>query len=278
MAKIENLQVRTEAIDDPDDPRIAAYRDIRERDLAGRAGRFVAEGKVVLNVLLESRFETESVLVLENRLPGLLPALQNAPATVPIYVAGRDVMDAVAGFPIHRGILAIGKRRDDSNPGDLLGRIGEHATVIALIGISNHDNIGAIFRNAAAFDVSAVLMDSTCCDPLYRKAIRVSVGAALKVPFARVEDGCQMMELLRSQQFEALALTPGAEKDIAEIPHPGRLALMLGAEGTGLPSDILQHAKPARISMSAGLDSLNVATAGAIALHHFFKPDNAANR
>lgn len=278
MALSEIPPIRTETIVDPDDPRIAAYRDIKERDLAGRTGRFVAEGKVVLNVLLESRFKAESILILENRLAGLLPLLQNAPASLPIYIARRNVMDAVAGFPVHRGILAIGKRQDDHSAEDLLGRLGREATIVALIGISNHDNIGAIFRNAAAFDASAVLLDSTCCDPLYRKAIRVSVGAVLKVPFARVDNGFQMMKLLHAQQFEALALTPGAGKEITEIPHPGRLALMLGTEGTGLPADILQQARSARISMSAGLDSLNVATAGAIALHHFYKSDDAANR
>ncbi len=225
----------------------------------------------MLNVLLESRFETESVLVLENRLPGLLPLLQTAPSAVPVYVAHRDVMDAVAGFPIHRGILAIGKRQNDRHAEDLLGQLGDHATVIALIGISNHDNIGAISRNAAAFEASAILMDSTCCDPLYRKAIRVSVGAVLKVPFARVDSHQQMMTLLGETGFKMLALTPGANADVTELPHPGRLAVMLGTEGTGLPPDVLERAETARIAMSADLDSLNVATAGAIALHHFYR-------
>lgn len=269
MAKSEGQPVRTETIHDPDDPRIAAYRHVRERDLAGRAGRFIAEGKVVLKVLLESRFETESILVLENRMAGLLPVLQAAPATVPIYVARREVMDAVAGFPIHRGILAIGKRQDDRCAEDLLGGLGDRATVIALIGISNHDNMGAIFRNAAAFDASAVLMDSTCCDPLYRKAIRVSVGAALNVPFARVDDHLRMLALLEQMRFEPFALTPGSDTGLTDLTHPGRLALLLGTEGPGLPQSVIDRCRTVRIEMSSGLDSLNVATAGAIALHHF---------
>lgn len=271
MAENNNDQLDTLTVVDRDDPRIAAYRNIRERDLAGRAGRFVAEGKVVLKVLLESRFETESFLILENRLQGLMPILRQAQADVPIYVANRGVLDAVAGFPVHRGILAIGKRCDNLNAGELLACCSGRATVVALIGISNHDNMGAVFRNAAAFNAAAVLLDSTCCDPLYRKAIRVSVGAALKVPFAWVEDHHHMMSVLRETQFEPLALTPGAKTDLSDMPHPRRLALMLGTEGTGLPQDVLDQVSTAGIAMSSELDSLNVATAGAIALHHFYR-------
>ena len=173
------------AIDDADDPRIAAYRDIRERDLVGRQGRFVAEGKVVLDVLFSAgRFEAELALILDSRLAGMAATLAKAPAGMPVYVASRPVMDAVAGFPMHRGVLAIGRRRDDETPRSPACRPAARALVIALVGISNHDNMGAIFRNAAAFGADAVLLDETCCDPLYRKAIRVSVGAALKVPFA----------------------------------------------------------------------------------------------
>src|SRR5690606_3663563 len=131
------------------------------------------------------RFVADSVLVLENRLAGLEPTPATAPAGMPVYVASQEVMDQIAGFHIHRGILAIGRRGQEPDAVELIGSLPEEALVVVPIGISNHDNIGAIFRNAAAFEADAVLMDETCCDPLYRKAIRVSVGAALKVPFAR---------------------------------------------------------------------------------------------
>ena len=172
-------------IDDPADPRVAPYLAIRERDLAGRHGRFIAEGKVVLNVLFSARrFEAESLLVLENRLAGLAETLNHAPQAMPVYVASSTVMDAIAGFHIHRGVLAVGRKREPDRASTILDALPEQALVVVLVGISNHDNMGAIFRNAAAFGADAVLLDTTSCDPLYRKAIRVSVGAALKVPFA----------------------------------------------------------------------------------------------
>src|SRR4029079_2903478 len=137
---------------DAGDPRNAGYRDIRERDLVGRQGRFVAEGKVVLDVLFSARrFAAESALIRESRLSGMQPTLAKAPADMPVYVASRQVMDAVVGFPIHRGVLAIGRRRSDEHAPSLLSSLPRRALVVALIGIANHDNMGAIFRNAAGF-------------------------------------------------------------------------------------------------------------------------------
>ena len=166
-------------IDDPQDPRVAAYLDIRERDLTGRHGRFIAEGKVVLDVLLSAgRFAAESVLVLENRLAGLDEILRKAPPDLPVYVAASGVMDKIAGFHMHRGILAVGSKGTPQPAEALLKTLPAGALVVVLVGIANHDNMGSIFRNAAAFGADAVFLDATCCDPLYRKAIRVSVGAA----------------------------------------------------------------------------------------------------
>ena len=259
-------------IDDPDDPRIAGYRAIRERDLAGRDRRFVAEGKVVLNVLFSARrFEAESALILDRRLEGMKETLAAAPAGMPVYVAPQAVMDAVAGFHIHRGILALGLRRPDEDADALLASLPGDALVVALSGISNHDNVGAIFRNAAAFEADAVLLDATCCDPLYRKAIRVSVGAALKVPFAMLADEAALHAALDRHGFSQIALSPTGRDDIAAISREGRTALWLGSEGHGLPAATMARMRTARIAMSAGFDSLNVATAGAIALHRLWR-------
>jgi tRNA G18 (ribose-2'-O)-methylase SpoU len=255
-------------VDDPDDPRIAAYRDIRERDLVGRQGRFIAEGKVVLDLLLSTRrFEAESALILEARLPGMQRTLANAEADMPVYVVPRPVMDAVAGFPIHRGVLAIGRRRDEGSAEALLSSLAAHALVVVLVGIANHDNMGAIFRNAAAFGADAVLCDETCCDPLYRKAIRVSVGAALKVPFADAGPRERLVEMLAAAGFSQLALSPKGRTDIRDLTRRDRMALFLGTEGEGLPDDLMQRLETVRIPISPGFDSLNVATAAAIALH-----------
>jgi tRNA G18 (ribose-2'-O)-methylase SpoU len=257
-------------IDDPLDPRVAAYLDIRERDLAGRQGRFVAEGKVVLDMLLSaSRFSAESVLVLENRLPGLQDILRKAPADLPVYVAGSAVMDGIAGFHMHRGILAIGRKGDAPPAETLLHTLPADALVVVLVGIANHDNVGSIFRNAAAFGADAVLLDETCCDPLYRKAIRVSVGATLKVPFAFFADTAGFTATLARRDFAQFALSPRGRTDIREARKAKRLALYLGTEGEGLPDALLTCLQTVRIDMSPGFDSLNVAAASAIALHHF---------
>ncbi|TIL60638.1 MAG: RNA methyltransferase [Mesorhizobium sp.] len=262
--------MRSIRIDDPQDPRVAAYLDIRERDLAGRQGRFVAEGKVVLEMLLAAkRFAAESVLVLENRLAGLDATLRKAPADLPVYVAASEVMDRIAGFHMHRGILAIGRKGEAQPAEALLDALPARALIVVLVGIANHDNMGSIFRNAAAFGADAVFLDATCCDPLYRKAIRVSVGAALKVPFASFAETVGFTAALDRLGFGQFALSPRGQTDIRDAKRTERLALYLGTEGEGLPEMLLAGLRTVRIDMTEGFDSLNVAAASAIALHHF---------
>ncbi|SMH51590.1 TrmH family RNA methyltransferase [Mesorhizobium australicum] len=259
-------------ISDPDDPRIAAFRDIRERDLVGREGRFVAEGRVVLNVLLSAaRYETEAVLLLENRVGGLDELLPMIPDHVPVYVADAATMDGIAGFHIHRGILAIGRRPAQQPVADLLSSLPENALVVALAGISNHDNMGAIFRNAAAFGADAVVLDPTSCDPFYRKAIRVSVGAILKTPFATATSLDDMIGGLSAAGFQILALSPRGEMEIGEAPASARTALLLGSEGHGLPADLMSRLTTVRIPIAEDFDSLNVAAASAVALHRLWR-------
>jgi tRNA G18 (ribose-2'-O)-methylase SpoU len=255
-------------ITDPHDPRIAVYAQVRERDLVGRMGGFIAEGEVVLRVLLgpASRFRPASLLITEKRLARLEPMIAAVPAGVAVYAASQAVMDAVVGFPIHRGILAHGLRPPVAGAEALLGGLGPRAVVLALFGIANHDNIGGLFRNAAAFGVDAVLLDAACCDPLYRKAIRVSVGAALTVAFARLpaEDP---LALLERHGFTALALSPKGVEPVAGLARDVRTAVLLGAEGPGLPQDLLNRVRTVAIPMAPGWDSLNVAATSAIVLH-----------
>ncbi len=257
-------------IDDPDDPRIAAYTAVRERDLVGRGDGFIAEGEVVLRVLLSgsARAKPASVLIAENRLARLAPLLEPLAPDIPVYAASQGVMDAIVGFHIHRGILAHGQRPPDPGVSALLASLPARALVLALFGIANHDNMGGLFRNAAAFGADAVLLDATCCDPLYRKAIRVSVGAALKVPFAKLKPGEDVLAMLGEAGFEPLALTPAGAEPLASIRRPARAAVLLGAEGPGLPPELLARARAVSIPMALGWDSLNVAAASAIVLHH----------
>jgi tRNA G18 (ribose-2'-O)-methylase SpoU len=255
------------AVTDPLDRRLAPYRDVRERDLVGREGGFIAEGEVVLRVLIAGGgpCRAASLLVADKRLERLTPLIEALPDPVPVYVAAPAVMDAIVGFPIHRGILAHGLRAPDAGAKALLAGLPPRALVLALFGIANHDNMGGIFRNAAAFGADAVLVDSTSCDPLYRKSIRVSVGAALKLPFARLAE--DPLALLADAGFTALALSPRGAEPLAGLARPDRVCVLLGAEGPGLPDALLAGARTVAIPMAPGWDSLNVAAASAIILH-----------
>lgn len=261
------------ALDRVDDPALEPYARMRERDLArrgedGRGGLFVAEGEVVVRLLAaRGRFAIRSVLLEQRRVEAVRDVLDALAEAVPAYVVPQGVMDAVVGFPIHRGVLALGERGEELDTRAVLAP--PTRLVVGIVGVTNHDNVGGIFRNAAAFGAGAVLYDASTCDPLYRKAVRVSVGAALMVPFARVASAAAMLEVLGEAGFEVLALTPRGELLIDEVAQIGdkRVALLVGAEGEGLPDDVLARARGVRIAMAPGFDSLNVAVASAVALH-----------
>lgn len=254
-------------IDDPRDPRIAPYVAMRERDLVGREGRFIVEGEVTLRVLLSdrARFAAESILLSPERVAGLTEAIAALPAPPPVYVAAKPVMSAITGFPIHRGVMAVGLRGADAVLA--LPAAPAPAVVLGLVGLTNHDNVGGLFRNAAAFGADTVLLDPATCDPLYRKAIRVSAGAALTTPFARLT-AAAMLALAEAESLVPLALSPGGGEDLADLPSLPRALLLLGTEGPGLPPALMARTRTVRIPMASGFDSLNVATAGAVALHH----------
>lgn len=247
-----------------DDPRLASYVNVREKDLVGREGRFIAEGMNVVRVLVSPRslYEPESLLVSEKREDAI--AELSVPEHVPIYSLAQAEMDRLTGFHIHRGVLAVGKR---GAPNAHVPDTGA-ALVVALMGIVNHDNVGGIFRNAAAFGADLVAMDDVSCDPLYRKAIRVSVGGALTVPMRRFESAAAMLEWLQNAHFDILALSPRGRERMADVTRaPGaRTAVLLGPEGPGLPEDLLARLRTVRIPMSPDFDSLNVSVTSGIAL------------
>jgi len=256
-------------IDDPADPRIELYRDLRERDVARLGHAFVAEGEVVLEKLVASgRHPILSVLLTKRRVVHVQSLLDRLPTSTPVYVCAQAVMDAVAGFALHRGVLALGQLPTLDTAEALLAGLGPEAIVVCLMGVSNHDNIGGIFRNAAAFGADAVLLDGACCDPLYRKAIRVSVGAVLTTPYARLTSGEDPVTLLNRFSFESLALSPAGEVELHQVRRAGRTAVLFGAEGPGLSDDVLARCRTVRLAMADGFDSLNVATTSGIVLHH----------
>jgi tRNA G18 (ribose-2'-O)-methylase SpoU len=247
-------------ISDPHDERLALYRDVKDRDLTGRDGLFMAEGKVVLERLFSSPLaRTVSVLTTPERLKGLahLP-------DAPVYVVGQDLMDDLAGFPIHRGYLALGRYAPPKSLGEVLA--AERVRVLVLSGIANTDNMGGLMRNAAAFGIDAVILDSTCCDALYRKAIRVSVGGVLQVPHYRVAN---LVETLRAHNLTSYALSPAGTVTLDEVRPAVRSAMLFGAEGPGLSAEVMAACTTVRIEMSGGFDSLNVATTSGIVLYQF---------
>lgn len=248
-----------------DDPRIDPYRNVRDRDLAGaHGGRFIVEGETVLDVAVrQDLFQLESVLLSEKRVDALAPLLASCPA--PVYVAPAALMEAIVGFPIHRGVLAIGLRGAERTVAEVLAP--RPALVVGLCGITNHDNVGGIFRNAAAFGVGALLIDGATCDPLYRKALRVSVGGVLRVPHARLQSAEAVVEAFLSAGYAVYGLSPRGERRLDAVDPDRPAALLLGAEGPGLSEAVMAMTETLRIDMAGGFDSLNVATTSGIALY-----------
>jgi tRNA G18 (ribose-2'-O)-methylase SpoU len=256
-----------------DDPRVDDYRDIRDRDWWRRRGLFVVEGRGTLRCLVErSALRPKSVLLGEPARAALGDVLARLDPEIPVYTAPRDVLEAVAGFAIHRGCLAVAPRPPESGLAGLVERLPEgDSRVVVLEGLSNHDNVGGVFRNAMAFGADAVVLCPRCCDPLYRKAIRTSLGGSLCVPFARALRWPDELERLRARGYAIAALDPAGDVALGDParPLPGRVALVVGTEGAGLSPAVRAMADwRVRIPMAPGVDSVNVATAAAIALHH----------
>lgn len=254
-----------------DDPRLEPYRKLQERDLVGRQGGFMAEGEVVLRVLVDAvrrgSHQLQSVLLSSKQAGRLGAWLRPAlPAAVPVLVADDRTLEATLGFELHRGILALASRTHVPTVDELLSPTGAR-TVVALFGIGNHDNVGGIFRNLAAFGVDAALLDTVSCDPHYRKAIRVSVGGVLRIPFYRGDSDLLLVERLAHAGYELIALSPGGATTLQALTPSPRRALLLGAEGPGLSADVLARCRAVRLDMAAGFDSLNVATTSGIALY-----------
>lgn len=266
--------MRIERIDSLDDPRVADYRNVKDGDLLKHHGLFMAEGEqVVRRLLAASRFPVRSLLLNHVRVEAMRDALQGLGEETPVFVAEQDVMDGIVGFHIHRGCLAAGERVPGPSLAEFVRGLGRGpGLVIVLEDLVNHDNVGAVFRNAAAFGADGVVLSPRCCDPLYRKAIRVSLGAALTMPFVEAPMD-EAMGALSAAGFTTIALTPEARaRSLAKFasgrPRNNRVALLLGTEGAGLKTRTIQMADDAvRIPMAPGADSLNVAAAAAVAMY-----------
>ena len=264
---------RTIRIDDPEDPRLDDFRDLttadRRPDRPGGRGLVIGEGVLVVRRLLESRYPTRALLGVAAKLVDLAPDLARHD-DLPVYLTSAGVMAEVVGFHLNRGVLAVADRAPALEVAPLVAR----ARVLAVLeGVNDHENLGALFRNAAAFGVGGVLLGHRCADPLYRRSVRVSMGHVLRVPFAELPAGPpwpSSLDLLRDGGRRLLALSP--RDSAAPLSSAGlagaRVALLVGAEGPGLSDAALAACDElVRIPMAEGVDSLNVATAAAIAFH-----------
>lgn len=258
-------------VDDVEDPRLADYRHLNDADLRRAhdeaAGVCIGEGEIVLRTAVEVGADVRSVLVSEKRLDALgdvLARLDDRHADV--LVAPQDLLEQIVGFRLHRGVVAvIGRPR----PRSLDEVVGDADRVLVVEGVNDHENLGALLRNAAGLGAGAVVADPTTADPLYRRAIRVSMGNALRVPWHRATAWPATLDELVGLGFVLAALTPsGTDLSAVDLAEIDRLALLVGAEGPGLSDGALTRADHRlAIPMAAGVDSLNVATAAAIALH-----------
>ena len=258
-------------ITDPADVRVDDFRDLnsidRRPDLPSGKGLVIAEGVLVVQRMLASRFTPRAFLGNDRRLTELSADL--AGVSVPFFRASAQVMAEIVGFHLNRGVLAAARRPAELGVAEVLAGA---RTVAVLEGVNDHENLGAIFRNAAGLGVDAVVFGAGCADPLYRRAVRVSMGHALLVPFAKAERWPADLYRLRDNGFRLLSMTPGQEaralSEVIDELSDEKVAVLVGAEGPGLSESALRAADArVRIPMSRGTDSLNVATAAALAFY-----------
>lgn len=267
------VPIDTGAADWLEDPRIAEYRIVRDPELVRTSDAFLAEGRLVVRDLLRSpALRARSLLVTEPALTWLQREAADASQDPTVYLVPNDAVRALSGHRFHQGCLALADRPPVRTAGELIDAV-QPRCVLGLDGVTNPDNVGAIFRTAAAFGVDAVLLSPDCASPLYRKALRTSMGAALRLPFSHGPAWASALEALKERAIPTVALIPGPEANSVETVRErlrpgGRVALVLGAEGAGLgPASRESATHRVRIPMVEGFDSLNVAAAAAVALY-----------
>lgn len=258
-------------VTDPHDPRLDDIRDLKRNE----KHLIIAEGPLIAGRLAQSRYPLRCVIGFPAKLEKFLASPEGQDVRCPVYAVGRETLAAVVGFDMHRGLLAVADRAPETSLSDML-----HArTLVVLEGVGDHENIGAIFRNAAGMNVDGVLLGSGTADPLYRRSVRVSMGHVLRTPWAHLDGGYTTWQhslgQLREAGFRLVSLTPaeGSEHladalvDDTGAPYE-KVALLVGGEGPGLTEHAMRATDVrARIPMAPGTDSLNVATSAAIAFY-----------
>ncbi len=259
-------------IEDPTDPRLSPFCDIRERELAAREGLFMGETMIVLEAMLLRAAAIHSVLASPRMLARTVELLEFHHCSAPLYTASDETIEALTGIDLHRGVLAVAQRAAfEPISIDTYAPAVAPRTVLVCEDINNIDNIGQLFRIAASFAVDAVLLSPTCHDPLYRKSLRVSTGNALKVPSIRAARWPDDLSRFCTR-FDLTLVATAIQSSVAlrSIVPPARVAVVVGNEMNGVSAQtraISSHI--ARIPMASAVDSLNVAVSAAIALDHF---------
>lgn len=257
------------------DPRIDVYRDVRDADLRGRDKLFMAESELVIRRLLRTPQRLHSLFLSPNKYERLRDVIEQPGAQdIPVYLAEVGLISEIAGFLIHRGALAAGHRptREQRTIDAALGHLREQSNFTMLLaeGVTNVDNMGGLFRNAAAFGADGIALDPNCCDPLYRKAIRVSAGHALSIPYADCDRWLDDLSRLKGEWGLTLVAAESVEhaKALWQMPQADRLGILLGSEAHGVSANALALCDHVcEIPMQPGVPSLNVATAAAVFLY-----------
>lgn len=256
-------------IDSLDDPRVEPYRNLKAKNLQRGGEFFIAEGRKVVERMLDSPFRTASVFISEKREAEYAPKV---PADVPLYVAPQSVMNQTVGFDFHVGVLGCGYRPARAPLENVLTQQTERMTVVVCPNCDNPENMGAIIRIGAAFGIDALLLGESCCDPYSRRVIRVSMGAAFSLPIIESPDLASDLKRLKAEwqfQLAATILSPDAES-LERATRSPRFGILLGNEDTGLGESWTSLCdKQVTIPMSRGVDSLNVAVTAGIMLFHF---------
>jgi tRNA G18 (ribose-2'-O)-methylase SpoU len=256
------------------DPRLAPYRDLKRSNLTRWSGLFVAEGEKLAVRLLQSNFDVESVLVDEPHLQRLQQQAK-VPPELPVFLVPGESVPEIVGFNFHRGVLACGRRKPRLPLAQALTECPKRLTLVVCPDVQNPENLGSILRTSLAFGADAVVLGRDCADPFSRRVLRVSMGAALGVPIVESWDLAGELTMARERwgvQLAATVVDPAAEK-LVEAKRPDRLALVFGSEGHGLSPDWLALCdRRLTIPIASGVDSLNVAIAAGIFLHHFQRP------
>lgn len=259
-----------EPIDSLDDPRLAVYRNLKDRELArDRRGLFIAEGAQVVKRLLASDFPVESVLLAQRRVEQYAPQV---PPAVPVYVVPDPLMHGVLGFKFHSGVIACGRRKPALTLDGFMSRLGERAILVVCPETNNTENLGAMMRICAGFGVDGMILGQHCCDPFYRQSIRVSMGSVFSLNLLQSDDLMRDLARLRSAygvERIASVLDDSAEP-LRTAQRSPRIAILFGNEAQGLPQQVIAECdRRITIPMKLGTDSLNVAVATGVFLYHF---------